>query len=76
MRFVLCQELDSLIRLLDITDTSPGAPYSLPRVTQEPSAKKGVEEDRTSSEAERETRKRHAQGKREGKMTADEQAWR
>lgn len=27
--FVLCQELDSLIRLLDITDTSQGAPCRL-----------------------------------------------
>lgn len=29
--FVLCQELDSLIRLLDITDTSQGAPRRLAR---------------------------------------------
>lgn len=52
VRFVLCQELDLLIRLLDTTDTSHAAPSSLPRVTQEPRAKKGMEEDRTGSEAE------------------------
>lgn len=57
VRFVLCQELDLLIRLLDITDTSHGAPSGLPRVTQEPSAKKGMEEDRTGSEAERHKKK-------------------
>lgn len=57
VRFVLCQEVDLLIRLLDITDTSHGAPCSLPRVTQEPSAKKGMEEDCTGGEAERHEKK-------------------
>ncbi|KAI9539300.1 hypothetical protein NQZ68_005379 [Dissostichus eleginoides] len=31
---VLCQELDLLIRLLDITDTSLGMPYNILLVTQ------------------------------------------
>lgn len=36
---VLCQELDLLIRLLDITDTSHGVPCNILRVTQKQSAK-------------------------------------
>lgn len=86
MCLVLCQELDLLIRLLDIADTSHGVPCNILGVTQKHSAKKketaGREEAGRSSEEQCRAKKteRHLgwkEGKpEEGKMTTDEWAGR
>lgn len=66
LSFVLCQKLDSLIRLLDITDTSHGAPYSEARVTLERLPQKGVEEESKRREAERREEEPPREGARKG----------
>lgn len=66
--FVLCQELDSLIRLLDITDTSQGAPRRLARGDSGASVTAGGEGGGRGGGGQREEReagRRGARGRRE-----------